>query len=209
MPILDLTPDELLSTTRSVKRRLDLTRPVPPELLEECVRLAVQAPTSTNSQTWHFVIVTDADTRAAVAGHYRTAWSTYADGHPPTEPRPDETPVGAASRHLAAHLHEVPALVIPCITGRPEGGSAPLLAELYGSVVQAAWSFQLAARARGLGSAWTTYHLDYEEQVAELVGIPFAEVTQVALIPVAYSIGTDFKPAARKPLESVLHWQRW
>jgi nitroreductase len=209
MPILDLTPDELLSTTRSVKRRLDLTRPVPRELLEECVRLAMQAPTSTNSQTWQFVIVTDAETRAAIAEYYRTAWSTYADGRSPSEPRPDETPVGAASRHLAAHLHEVPVLVIPCIAGRPEGAGAADLAALYGSIIQAGWSFQLAARARGLGSAWTTHHLDYEEQVAELVGIPFTEFTQVALIPVAYTIGLDFKPARRNPLESVLHWERW
>ena len=114
-----------------------------------------------------------------------------------------------SSRHLAAHLHEVPALVIPCVEGRPEGEGAPRLAELYGSVVQAGWSFQLAARARGLGSAWTTYHLDYEAEVAELLGIPFAEVTQVALIPVAHTIGSDFKPAPRNPLETVLHWQRW
>jgi nitroreductase len=209
MPILDLTPDELLSTTRAVKRRLDLTRPVPPELLEECVRLAVQAPTSTNSQTWHFVIVTDAAARAAVAERYRRAWSTYADGASPDDPRPDETPIGAASRHLAAHLHEVPALVFPCVEGRPEGASAASLAALYGSIIQAGWSFQLAARARGLGSVWTTYHLDYEQEVAELVGIPYERVTQVALVPVAYTIGTEFRPARRKPLETVLHWDHW
>jgi nitroreductase len=209
MPILDLTPDELLSTTRAVKRRLDLTRPVPTELLEQCVQLAMQAPSSTNQQTWHFVIVTDAATRAAVAQHYRAAWSTYAGGVSPDDPRPDESSLGAASRHLAAHLHEVPVHVFPCIAGRPEGAAAPDLAALYGSIVQAGWSFQLAARARGLGSAWTTYHLDYEREVAELIGIPYAEVTQVALIPVAYSIGTDFRPAPRRPLESVLHWNRW
>jgi nitroreductase len=207
--MLDLTPDELLSTTRSVKRRLDLTRPVAPELLEECVRLAVQAPTSTNSQTWHFVVVTDPATRAAIAYHYRKAWSTYADGRSPDDPRPGETPTQASSRHLAAHLHEVPALVIPCISGRPEGLGAADLAALYGSIIQAGWSFQLAARARGLGSAWTTYHLDYEAEVAEIAGIPFGEVTQVALVPVAHTIGTSFKPAARQPLDTVLHWERW
>jgi nitroreductase len=103
----------------------------------------------------------------------------------------------------------VPALVIPCISGRPEGAAAPDLAAMYGSVIQAGWSFQLAARARGLGSVWTTYHLDYEQQVAELLGIPFSEVTQIALIPVAYTIGTSFRPAKRNPIESVLHWQRW
>ena len=209
MPTLDLTPDELLSTTRSVKRRLDLTRPVPAELLEECVRLAVQAPTSTNSQLWHFVVVTDADARAAIAERYRAAWSTYADGRSPDETPAEESPLGSASRHLAAHLHEVPAHVIPCISGRPEGVGAPDLAALYGSIIQAGWSFQLAARARGLGSAWTTYHLDYEAEVAEILGIPFSEVTQVALIPVAYTIGTSFRPAKRRPLENVVHWERW
>jgi nitroreductase len=209
MPTLDLTPDELLSTTRSVKRRLDLARPVAPELLSECVELAMQAPTSTNSQTWHFVVVTDAAARAAIAAHYRMAWSTYNDGRPPTEERPDETPIGAASRHLAAHLHEVPVHVFPCISGRPEGLGAPDLAAHYGSIIQAGWSFQLAARARGLGSAWTTYHLDYEAEVAEILGIPYGEVTQVALIAAAHTIGTGFKPARRNPLESVLHWDRW
>jgi nitroreductase len=209
MPTLDLTPDELLSTTRSVKRRLDLTRPVPRELIEDCLRLAVQAPTSTNSQTWHFVVVTDADARAAIADFYRTTWSKYADGRSPDEAPSDESPTAAASRHLAAHLHEVPVHVIPCISGRPEGLGAPDLAALYGSVIQAGWSFQLAARARGLGSVWTTYHLDYEREVAELLGIPFDAVTQVALIPVAYTIGTSFRPAQRLPLESVVHWERW
>jgi nitroreductase len=206
---LELTPDELLATTRSVKRRLDLTRPVAAELLEACVRLAVQAPTSTNSQTWHFVVVTEAAARAAVAAYYRKAWSTYADGRSPDETPAEESPTQASSRHLAAHLHEVPAHVIPCISGRPEGLGAADLAGLYGSIIQAGWSFQLAARARGLGSAWTTYHLDYEAEVAEILGIPFSDVTQVALIPVAHTIGTSFKPAKRAPLETVLHWQRW
>ncbi|MEA2480374.1 MAG: hypothetical protein QOJ07_2296 [Thermoleophilaceae bacterium] len=209
MTTLDLTPDELLSTTRSVKRRLDLARPVETDLLEECVRLAIQAPTSTNSQNWHFVVVTDAAARAAIATHYRAAWSKYADGRSPDDEPAEETPTGAASRHLAAHLHEVPVHVIPCISGRPEGAGAGDLAALYGSIIQAGWSFQLAARARGLGSAWTTYHLDYEREVAEVLGIPFDDVTQVALIAVAHTIGTSFKPAKRHPIETVLHWQRW
>jgi nitroreductase len=209
MPTLPLTPDELLTTTRSVKRRLDPARPVAPDLLEECVQIAVQAPTSTNSQTWHFVIITDPNLRAAVATRYRRAWSASNGGRSPDEAPGAETRTAAASRHLAAHLHEVPAHVIPCVSGRPEGASAPDLAALYGSIIQAGWSFQLAARARGLGSAWTTYHLDHEQEVAELLGIPFGDVTQVALIPVAHTIGTTFRPAKRRPLETVIHWQRW
>ncbi len=208
MPLLDLTPDELLSTTRAVRKRLDLTRPVPPEVLEECVRLAVQAPTSTNTQNWHFVVVTDEARRAALAELYLRSWIPYNGGKSPHE-EPDDPSADSTSRYLAAHLHEVPAHVVACIEGRPEGLAPADLAWFYGSIIQAGWSFQLAARARGLGSVWTTHHLDYEREAADVLGIPFDEITQVALIPVAYTIGTDFKPARRKPLETVLHWQTW
>jgi nitroreductase len=204
MPLLDLSPDELLSTTRAVRRRLDLTRPVEHDVLEECVRLAVQAPTSTNTQNWHFLVVTDEAKRAALAELYLRSWIPYNGGRPPGEAAAE-----TGSSHLAAHLQEVPAHVIPCISGRPEGLAPADLAWFYGSIIQAGWSFQLAARARGLGSVWTTHHLDYESDAAEVLGIPFEEVTQVALIPVAYSLGTGFKPAARNPLETVLHWQSW
>ena len=204
MPLLDLTPDELLSTTRAVRKRLDLSRPVPDEVLEECVRLAVQAPTSTNTQNWHFLVVTDEAKRAALAELYLRSWIPYNGGRPPANRRTRRD-----RRHLAAHLHEVPAHVIPCITGRPEGLAPADLAWFYGSIIQAGWSFQLAARARGLGSVWTTHHLDYEREAADVLGIPFDEVTQIALIPVAYTVGTDFKPARRNPLETVLHWQTW
>src|SRR5581483_10180059 len=199
----------LLSTTRAVRRRLDLTHTVPRELLEECVALAVQAPTSTNMQTWHFMIVTDRDRRAALAELYRRSWSSYADGRSPDETPPTETPAEASSRYLAANLHEVPAHVIPCISGRPEGLAPPDLAWFYGSIIQAGWSFQLAARARGLGSVWTTFHLDYEREAAQILDVPFDEVTQVALLPVAYTLGTTFRPAPRRPLETVLHWETW
>jgi nitroreductase len=207
MTLLDLTPDELLSTTRAVRKRLDLTRPVPDDVLEECVRLAVQAPTSTNTQNWHFVVVTDDAVRAALAELYLRSWIPYNGGKSPHE-EPDDS-ADSTSRYLAAHLHEVPAHVIACIEGRPEGLAPADLAWFYGSIIQAGWSFQLAARARGLGSVWTTHHLDYEREAADVLGIPFDEVTQVALIPVAYTIGTDFKPAKRNPLETVLHWQGW
>ncbi len=208
MPLLDLTPDELLSTTRAVRKRLDLTRPVEPELLEECVRLAIQAPTSTNTQNWHFVVVTDEARRAALAALYLRSWIPYNGGKSPDEP-PADPSADSTSRYLAAHLHEVPAHVIACIEGRPEGLAPADLAWFYGSIIQAGWSFQLAARARGLGSVWTTHHLDYEREAADVLGIPFDEITQVALIPVAYTIGTDFKPAQRNPLATVLHWQTW
>ena len=204
-----MTADEVLTTTRSVRRRLDLTRPVAPDLLEQCVRIALQAPTSVNSQTWHFVVVTDDERRRQLAELYRRAWSDYAGGASPDDERPDESPASASARYLAANLHRVPVHVVPCIEGRPEGMAPGDLAALYGSIVQAGWSFQLAARARGLGSVWTTYHLDYEREAAAALGIPYADVTQVALIPVAHTIGDEFRPARRRGIETVLHWQEW
>ena len=77
------------------------------------------------------------------------------------------------------------------------------------SIVPATWSFMLAARARGLGTCWTTFHLAHEREAAELLGIPYEAATQAALIPVAYTKGTDFKPGPRKPLGEVIHWDRW
>jgi nitroreductase len=206
--MLDLTPDQLLTTTRSVRKRLDLQRPVDRAVVEECLRIAMQAPTSVNSQTWHFVVVTDEGRRAGLADLYRRAWHDYAEGPLDDEPA-DENRHQSSSRYLALHLHQVPVHVIPCIEGRPEGQPASELAAMYGSIVQASWSFQLAARARGLGSVVTTYHLDYEREAAELLGIPFDRITQIALLPVAHTLGTEFRPASRKPLDDVVHWDGW
>jgi nitroreductase len=205
-----LTPDELLATTRAVRRRLDLTRPVEPELLDECVGLALQAPTSTGLEHWHFVIVRDAATRAALADLYRRAWSAYADGADPADDRPGENRHQASSRYLAAHLHEVPVHIVPCVDGRPEGQPSGELAAMYGSVIQATWSLQLAARARGLGSVFTTYHLDHEREAADVLGIPYDRVTQVGLVPVAHTIGDEFRPAKRRlSVSEVVHLDRW
>ena len=198
----------MLATTRAVRRRLDLERPVARELIEECLRLAVQAPSSTNLQTWHFVVVTDPALRAGLADIYRRAWMAYSDT-PPEQPVPGETPGQASSRYLAEHLHEVPVHVLPCVEGRPEGQPAPELAALYGSIMQAAWSFQLAARARGLGSVFTTYHLDLERDAAELLGIPHERVTQAGLIPLAHTLGGEFRPARRRPMVEIEHWNKW
>jgi nitroreductase len=205
---LDLTPDELLSTTRAVRKRLDLTRPVEREVLEDCLRLAQQAPTAGYSQNWHFVVVTDAEKRAAIGEYWRQVAYPYLQrGGGPREGQ--MLRIGEAVVHLAEHIQEVPVHVIPCVQGRFEGKSNPLVASVFGSIVPAAWSFMLAARSRGLGTVWTTFHLLHEREVAEVLGIPYDEVTQVALIPVAYSIGTDFKPGRRKPLESMVHWDSW
>ncbi len=209
-----MTPEELLTTTRSVRRRLDLTRPVPPELITECVEIATQAPTGSNRQQWQWVIVTDAEKRRFVGECYRKSWYDYAAGSRPSfgaeDPRAErQERVRTSARYLADHMGEVPALVLACIEGRVEGQGNLAMAGLYGSVLPAAWSFMLAARLRGLGSAYTTLHLAYEREVAELLGIPFDRVTQAALLPVAYYTGEAFQPAARIPLERILHWEAW
>jgi nitroreductase len=208
MAILDLTVDEVLSTTRAVRKRLDLTRPVEREVLVECLELALQAPTASNTQPWHFVVVTDPATRAQLADCYRTGWADYSDSDP-FEEKPGESKLGQSSRHLARHLQDVPVHVIPCLKGRLEGSSHEHVCAMLGSVLQGAWSFQLAARSRGLGTVWTTLHLPRERDAAAILGLPYEEVTQVGLIPVAYTLGTDFKPAARKPFDEVIHWERW
>jgi nitroreductase len=207
--MLELTPEQLLTTTRAVRRRLELDRPVDAETVTRCLEIAVQAPTSVNLQHWHFVVVTDRQLRSQLAGWYRRAWEDYSDAPLDAEPAAPEAAGAASSRYLARNLHRVPVHLIPCVEGRPEGLPAGELAALYGSIVQASWSFQLAARAHGLGSVFTTYHLDYEREVAELLGIPHGEVTQVALIPVAHALGSEFRPARRRPLDDVVHRDGW
>lgn len=204
---LDLTPDELLSTTRAVRRRLDLERPVEREVLEECLRLAQQAPTASYSQNWHFVVVTDAERRAALGELWRQVAYPYLERGGERTGRLAR--IGEGVVYLAEHIHEVPVHVIPCVEGRFEGKPNALVSSRLGSIIQAAWSFMLAARSRGLGTVWTTFHLMHEREAAEILGIPYDEITQVALIPTAYTLGTDFKPAARKPLETMVHWDRW
>jgi nitroreductase len=212
---LDLSSDELLSTTRAVRHRLDLTRPVPRELLEECVDLAVQAPSGRNRQRWHFVIVTDPRRRAALAEVWRAGVSTPGVSDPVPErdvrradvARMERVYSGAA--HLYEHIHEVPAIVVPCVEGRTDDTPVLRQAGTWGSILPAVWSFMLAARARGLGSCWTTGNLVHEKEAARVLGIPYDDVMQAAFIPVAYTLGTDFRPARRVPREEVLHWDAW
>ena len=202
---LELTPDELLSTTRTVRKRLDLTRPVEREVLEECLRLAQQAPTAGFAQNWHFVAVTDGEKRALLGELWRRSGERYLGA------RAGGEGVGGrivdSVRHLLEHIGEVPVHVIPCVEGRTDGKPGWQQASRWGSIIPAAWSFMLAARARGLGTAWTTFHLAFEREAANILEIPYEEVMQAALIPVAYSIGTDFKPAPRRPLETFVHWE--
>jgi len=205
--------DRLLTTTRSVRKRLDLDRPVPRELVLECIDIALQAPSGSNMQGWSFLVVTDADKRRALAELYARAITIYTSlpdpGYAPDDPRFAARPrVMDSAVYLCDHLHEVPVHVIPCIEGRFEEAGVLAQASFYGSILPAAWSFMLAARARGLGSAWTTLHLMYEREAAEILGIP-AGITQAALLPVAYYTGDDFKPASRLPAAEVTYWDAW
>ena len=217
MSELNLTPDELLATTRSVRKRLDFSRPVEPEVIGECLELAVQAPTGSNSQGWQFVIVTDEAKRKALGDIYRKGYQVYSQlraaqaQSAPIPPKLEETfnRVRSSSDYLAEHMHEAPVLLVPCIRGRVDGKSSREQAGFWGSILPAVWSFMLAARERGLGTTWTTIHLFHEEEAAQLLGIPYEQVTQAALIPVAYTLGTDFKPGPRKPMDSILHWNEW
>jgi nitroreductase len=206
---LNLSADEVLSTTRAVRRRFDLTRPVEREVLEECLRLAQQAPSGSNMQNWHFVAVTDAETRARLAGIWRRGAESYRQsiGSGPFEP--SRARIYEAVWYLADHLHEVPVHVIPCIEGRTDGAPGARQAGKWASVIPAAWSFMLAARERGLGTVWTTFHLNWEREASKILGIPYDDVMQAALIPVAYTIGTDFSAARREPLDTMVHWDRW
>ena len=170
--------DKLLTTTRSVRKRLDLTRDVPLELIDECIEIAMQAPTGTNAQNWAFVVVTDPDKKKAIADFYRQAGETMSgSGYPPPlpegDPREHVMPkVMESASYLGGVLEQVPVFVIPCVQGRME--AVPMIvaqASTYGSILPAAWSFMLAARARGLGTAWTTIHLFHHDEVSELLGI--------------------------------------
>jgi nitroreductase len=207
--LLDLSPDELLSTTRAVRRRLDLTRPVERDVLEQCVRLAQQAPTASFRQNWHFVLVTDAERRAALGELWREGARAYVARPELAAATGQVARILDSVRHLIAHIDEVPVHVIPCVEGRTEGEPTRVQASKWASIVPAAWSFMLAARARGLGTVWTSFHLAREREAAELLAIPYEQVMQAALIPVAYTVGTGFRPGPRKPLETVLHWDGW
>jgi nitroreductase len=212
---LPLGPDELLTTTRSVRKRLDLERPVPLELVRQSLEVALQAPTGSNQQGWHWMVVTDPSLRATIGEHYRRSFAAYRDSPSyatrhtagTAERQAVQTRVASSAEWLAERMGEVAVHVIACITAG-EQLPASNQAGLWGSLLPAAWSYQIAARARGLGSAWTTLHLQYEKEISELLGIP-PNVRQGVLLPTAYFTGETFKPAKREPLDTVLHIDGW
>ncbi len=199
-----LTPDELLTTTRSVRKRLDLTRPVPLGLVRECLEIAQQAPSGGNEQPWHWIVITDPEVRAQVGEYYRRSTEPYLAARQPTDEAGVRVKDSAA--YLGEHMGDVPVLVLGCITVAAPWMLQGNQAGLWGSLLPAAWSYMLACRSRGLGTAWTTLHLRYEKEVAELLGLPDT-VRQGVLIPTAYYTGETFRPAPRRHLP--LHENRW
>ena len=218
MTLLDLTPDELLHTTRAVRKRLDFARPVEDDVIRECVAAAMQAPSGSNNMTMRFVVVKDAAKRAAIGDIYRQCFDIYKtlpgvyagsiEKDTDVEQAQQQRVVDSAL-YLADHMGEAPALVIACTAGRLDAAPAMMAVSSMGNVLPGTWSFMLAARARGLGTAWTTVGLMMEQAIADVVGIPFAEVQQACLTPLAYTIGTDFKPAMRPEPDTIIHWDSW
>ena len=219
MALLPLNPDELLTTTRAVRKRLDFTRPGPDDLVRECVAAAMQAPSGSTNLTMQFVVVRDEAKRRAIGDVYRQCFDIYKTmdgvyvrsidkGSP--EGNAQQQRVGDSADYLGEHMGDAPALVIGCTAGaRVDGAPAMMAASMLGNILPAMWSFMLAARARGLGTSWTTVHLMMEQQVADIVGIPFDAVQQVCLTPLAYTIGTDFKPAKRPEPDTIIHCDTW
>jgi len=211
---LNLTTDEVLTSTRSVRKRLDFEKPVPREVIMECLDLALQAPTGSNNQGWQFVFVEDEAKKKALADIYRTNATPYLAMDAPQRGDMRDDRAGAvksSAEFLNENFEKAPVLMIPCLEGRPDRAEAGMQASYWGSLLPAVWSFMLALRSRGLGSAWTTLHLlgDGERKAAELLGIPFERYTQGGLFPIAYTKGTDFKKAQRLPAEQLAHWDTW
>jgi nitroreductase len=217
--LLPLNPDELLTTTRAVRKRLDFTRPVPDELIRECVEIAMQSPSGSNSMTMQFMVVKDEAKRKAIGEIYRQGFEIYRsmDGvyvgsidKGSDEMNAQQARVADSASYLGDRMGDAPALIIGCTQGmRTDGGPGMMVSSLMGNILPAMWSFMLAARARGLGTAWTTIHLMMEQQVADVVGIPYDTVQQVCLSPLAYTLGTDFKPAKRPEPDTIIHWDQW
>ena len=213
---LNLSADDVLATTRSVRKRLDFDRPVEREIVMEALELALQAPSGSNTQGWHWVFVEDPDKKRALRDIYAANFELYANAPrreygegDVREERMDL--VRDSASYLAEHFDRAPMLLIPCIEGRLDNLPSFATASMWGSLLPAVWSFMMALRERGMGSAWTTIHLmnDGERQAAELLGIPYDEVSQGGLFPIAYTKGTDFKPAKRLPASAVSHWDQW
>jgi len=220
--------DRLLTTTKAVRRRLDLTRPVPRAVVQECIELACYAPNASNAQEWQWVVVDDPELRAQVAEQYRAVTEPPVTQMLATKEQMGDEAGARISRSilwLAEHLREVPVIVIPCYdiaaaearyrtlipdpALRDQGGveTHEMTPGMYASILPAVWNFQLALHSRGLGSVLTTAHQADQPAMAEILGIP-TTWHQTALLPVAYTTGGDFTRSPRKPVTDVIVWNR-
>jgi nitroreductase len=215
--------DHVLKTTRSVRLRLDLERPVAADLIESAIDVALQAPTGANAQTWRFVVVTDPDKRAAIAELYRKGSERYLAGDTGLsciglsvnqEYAADDLRQQRMARvvksavYLIENVHRVPVHVLLFIEGRFENEDVFTQASMWGSILPAAWSLMLALRARGVASAWTTFTLLYEAEMRKLLGVPDT-YTQAVLLPVAWLTGGEPRAAKRFPAREVTYWEGW
>lgn len=204
--------DYILETTRSVRKRLDLSRPVDRDVVKRCLDIATQAPTGSNQQGWKWLIVTDAEKKARIAEHYKQAWYEYSrevGRFTANTPRSEQMQrVVSSAQYLADHMGEAPMMIFACVEGRATNSFSASSAGLYGSIIPAAWSLMLALRARGIGAAWTTLHLTYEKECNEILGIPDS-VTTAVLLPVAYYRGETFQKADRIPASELTYWESW
>lgn len=215
-PELNFSAEEILTTTRSVRKRLDTSRPVERSVIEKCMRIALQAPNGSNRNTWRWIIVDDPALVARIGELYELSFSDYeqvlaqemGDNYVESSNTRTEK-LNQSVLHLKAAMGKMPALLIPLMPGRPDGLHHFRQATMWGSIVQAVWSFFLALRMEGLGSAWTTVGLYREREIAELLDVPFDEYSQVGLFPIAYTLGADFKKGWRAPLEEVMSYNRF
>jgi nitroreductase len=200
--------DYILQTTRSVRKRLDLSKPVNVDVVMKCLEIALQAPTGSNAQGWKWLIVTDKDKISKVGNYYKQSYKVYSSsGSPPRRVDPNQQKkVADSASYLADHMEEVPMMIFACVSGRTT--DSRLAAGLYGSVIPAAWSLMLALRARGIGTSWTTLHLSYEKECNEILGIP-ENITTAAMLPIAYFTGETFSKAKRIPAKEVTFWDTW
>jgi nitroreductase len=217
MTLLDLSADDVLNTTRAVRKRLDFSRPVEDDVIRECVATAMQAPSGSNLLTMQFVVVKDPEKRKAIGEIYKQGFAVYrtlpqfagAIVKETDAEQAQQNRVVDSAEYLAEHMAEAPVLVIGCTVPRVDEGPAMMAASVMGNILPGMWSFMLAARARGLGTAWTTIALMMEKEVADVVGIPSDEIQQACLTPLAYTIGTDFKRALRPDPDTIIHWDTW
>jgi nitroreductase len=208
--------DHALTTTRTVRKRLDLTRPVDSQIIRQCIEIATFAPSGSNRQGWHFVVIDDPEVKRQIGAIYKRSFDLYLASQrgslakaPAADPaRTQLEKVLDSATYLSEHMGEVPALILVCADGRTENAGPMAQAAFYGSVLPAAWSLMIALNARGIGSAWTTLHLRYESEAAAVLGIPDT-VTQAVLIPIGYLKDGPSGKAARKPAADRTYWNRW